>query len=103
MRIIEVYIARLHIVFAGSNVKVIDERLGNGFDCRGVLYILLGPGQLGYHDWLAMGGKSGYYFLRKRRARDDGGDYWLEGHGADDAVVITNGVARALLEIVRLR
>ena len=42
MRIIEVYIARLHIIFSGSDVNVIDKRQGNGFDCGGVLRSLPG-------------------------------------------------------------
>ena len=102
MRIIEIDIARLHIVCSGSDVHVIDKRQGNGFDGGGVLGILPGPRELGHDDGLAVGGKGGYCLLQERRACNDRGDNRLEGHGPDDTLVIPNSVAGALPKVVGL-
>ena len=101
MRIVEVYVTRLHVFFPGRNVNVVDKLQGNGLDCNGILRIFPGSCELGHDNRLCVCRKSRYYLLQKWRVGYHHRDYRLEGHGPDDTRAIPDRVTRALPKIVR--
>ena len=100
MRIIKVYVVRLHTVCSGSNVNVIDKLRGDRLNCGGILRILPGACELGHNDRSGVGGKSRYGLLQKWRTSDNSRHYGLERHRPDYTRAVSDTVARALPKIV---
>jgi len=57
MRIIELYVTCLHVVYSGSNVNVSDKLEGNGLNYSRVPRILPDPCELGYDNRPGIGAK----------------------------------------------